>query len=119
MINVQTIAEANAISNKIRVRKVANGYDVYVLGDVVPPLPQSDNTVPQKVTPRQIRLALNNAGLRETVENAVANSDQATKDWWEYSLDIERKNPLIISMATTLNITEQQLDNLFVLAATL
>ena len=119
MINVHTLAETNAIQNKIRVRKVANGYDVYVLGDVVPPLPQSDNTVPQRVTPRQIRLALNNAGLRETVENSVANSDQNTKDWWEYALDIERNNPLIISMAATLNITEQQLDNLFVSADSL
>lgn len=119
MINVQTIQQANEIKNKIRVRKVSSGYDVYVRGDVVPPLPQSDNTVPQKVTPRQIRLALNDAGLRDAVEQAVTASDQSVKDWWEYSLDIERKNPLIILMAAALNITEQQLDNLFISAATL
>ena len=46
MINVQTIQQANEIKNKIRVRKVANGYAVYVRGDVVPPLPHQDNNVP-------------------------------------------------------------------------
>lgn len=46
MIIVQTIQQANEIKNKIRVRKVANGYAVYVRGDVVPPLPHQDNNVP-------------------------------------------------------------------------
>ena len=46
MITVQSANEANAIPNKIRVRKVASGYDVYVRGDVVPPLPHQDNNVP-------------------------------------------------------------------------
>lgn len=46
MILVQTLAEANEIQNKIRTRKVANGYAVYVRGDVVPPLPHQDNNVP-------------------------------------------------------------------------
>lgn len=119
MIIVQTLAEANEIQNKIRTRKVANGYAVYVRGDVVPELSQSQSNVPAVVTPRQIRLALNAAGLRETVEQAVAAGSQDLEDWWEYSLDIERKNPLIISMAAALNITEQQLDSLFIAAATL
>ncbi len=117
MIIVQTLAQANEIQNKIRTRKVANGYAVYVRGDVVPELLQSQSTVPAVVTPRQIRLALNDAGLRETVEQAVAASDQAIKDWWEYALDIERNNSLIKAMAAQLGITEQQLDALFVAAA--
>ena len=116
MIIVQTLAEANEIQNKIRTRKVANGYAVYVRGDVVPELSQSQSNVPAVVTPRQIRLALNAAGLRDAVENAVAASDQAIKDWWEYALDIERKHPLIESMAQQLGITDQQIDTLFVAA---
>lgn len=43
MTIVQTLAEANEIQNKIRTRKVANGYAVYVRGDVVPELPQQSN----------------------------------------------------------------------------
>ncbi len=117
MIIVQTLAEANEIQNKIRTRKVANGYAVYVRGDVVPELPQSQSNVPAVVTPRQIRLALNDAGLRDTVEQAVTASDQSVKDWWEYALDIERNNQLVVSMATQLGISSAQLDALFVAAA--
>lgn len=71
------------------------------------------------VTPRQIRLALNAAGLRATVENAVKAGNQDIKDWWEYALEIERNHPLIVGMAAQLGITEQQLDELFTLAVTL
>lgn len=71
------------------------------------------------VTPRQIRLALNQTGLRSTVEQAVAGGSQDLKDWWEYALDIERDNALVVGMAAQLGITEQQLDDLFRLAATL
>ena len=69
------------------------------------------------VTPRQIRLALSQMGLRSTVEQAVASGNQDLKDWWEYALEVERNHPLIVSMATQLNVTEQQLDGLFTLAA--
>lgn len=75
--------------------------------------------VPAVVTPRQIRLALNQIGLRQTVEQAVAAGSQDLKDWWEYALDIERNNALVVGMAQQLGITEQQLDDLFKLAATL
>ena len=76
-------------------------------------------TVPESVSPRQIRLALNATGLRVTVESAVASGTQDLKDWWEYALDIERNHALINGMAAQLNITEQQIDDLFRLAATL
>ena len=75
--------------------------------------------VPESVTPRQIRLALNASGFRQTVEQAVAAGSQDLRDWWEYALDIERNHQLIESMATQLGIAEQQLDDLFRLAATL
>jgi len=77
------------------------------------------NPVPQTVSPRQIRLALNQLGLRATVEQAVASGSQDLRDWWEYALDIERNNALVIGMAGQLGITEQQLDDLFRLASTL
>lgn len=74
---------------------------------------------PSCVTPRQIRLALTQAGLRSVVEQAVAGGSQDLKDWWEYALEIERNNSLVVGMAQQLGITEQQLDDLFRLAATL
>jgi len=77
------------------------------------------NPVPATVSPRQIRLALNQLGLRATVEQAVASGSQDLRDWWEYALDIERNNALVIGMAGQLGITEQQIDELFRLAAAL
>lgn len=87
---------------------------VMLTGADIPPQPAQS-----MITPRQIRLALNQLGLRETVEQAVASGSQDLRDWWEYALDIERNNALVIGMAGQLGITEQQLDDLFRLAATL
>lgn len=77
-----------------------------------PPAP-----VPDVVTPRQIRWALNAAGLRGTVEGAIAAADQNTKDAWEFSNEVRRDNPLLNSLAAALGMTSEQLDDLFRLAA--
>lgn len=72
--------------------------------------------VPESVTPRQIRWALNASGLRATVEGAVANADQDTRDAWEFSNEIRRDNPLLNSLAAAMGMTSAQLDDLFKLA---
>lgn len=74
--------------------------------------------VPQEVTPRQARLALLQATLLDEVELLLVN-DKAMQIWWEYSLDIKRDHPHIIAMGTALRMTEQQLDDLFILAGSL
>lgn len=71
--------------------------------------------VPKALTPRQIRLVLNQYGLRANVETAVANStDYNIKDWWEYSLEYLRDNTILVGMATTLGLTDTQLDQMFI-----
>ena len=76
--------------------------------------------VPQTLTPRQIRMQLTNSGLRQQVEDIVANSnDYALKDWWEYSLDYKRDNPILIDMATQLELTDEQIDDMFIQASKL
>jgi hypothetical protein len=69
------------------------------------------------VTPRQIRMALTRAGLRTTVEAAVAAGDQDLKDWYEYSNEFNRDNPLVDQMATAIGQTPAQIDALWELAA--
>lgn len=76
-------------------------------------------TVPEQVTPRQIRQALTRAGLRAAVEYAVSQSDQDTKDWWEYSTVFERHNPQVIAMAVALGVSDSQVDDLWRLGDTL
>lgn len=75
--------------------------------------------VPAKVTPRQFRRALRQAGLRDAVEAAIANADEEMQDTWKYAVSIERAHPMLIEVATLLNVTSGQLDDLFRLAATL
>lgn len=76
-------------------------------------------TVPQSITPRQARLVLNASGLRDSVEAAVAASSRDVRDFWEYALEIERDNALLLELSAGLGITSGQLDALFAQAATL
>jgi hypothetical protein len=71
------------------------------------------------VSPRQIRQALTRAGLRASVEAAVAAGDQDLKDWWEFSTTFERLNPQVTAMGAALGVSDAQLDDLWTLASTL
>lgn len=73
-------------------------------------------TVPQSVSPRQIRRALNNAGLLAMVEVAVAAADKATQIDWEFGLEVRRDWPVLNSMAVSLGMTSDQVDQLFIAA---
>lgn len=85
---------------------------------VVPHEPVPAPIVP--VSPRQIRQAMTRAGIRQQVEDAIAASnDYDLKDWYEYATEFERGNPAVAQLAAALNISEQQLDDLWRLAATL
>jgi hypothetical protein len=71
------------------------------------------------VSPRQIRQALTRAGLRASVEAAVAAGDQDTKDWYEFSTSFERLNPQVTAMGAALGVSDAQLDDIWILGATL
>lgn len=80
-------------------------------------------TMPTSVTMRQARLALLGAGLLQTVNDAVAGmpgvEGQAARIEWEYSQEVHRNKALVQALAPVLNLTDAQLDQLFVTAATL
>ena len=71
------------------------------------------------VSPRQIRQALTRAGLRASVEAAVAAGDQDTKDWYEFATQFERSSPIVAALGVALSVTSAQLDDLWTLAGTL
>lgn len=75
--------------------------------------------VPQSVSPRQIRQALTRTGLRASVEAAVAAGDQDTKDWYEFATAFERSNPVVSALGAALNVSDEQLDALWILADSL
>jgi hypothetical protein len=93
-------------------------YTTWVLAGNTPSIQHYEAPiVPTSVTPRQIRLALNILGIRNTVEEAVSVASQDIKDTWNYSTEIDRNNPLIAGMANTLGLAEAQVDSLFILAS--
>lgn len=79
--------------------------------------------VPQAVTMRQARLALLNANKLSDVQ-VVINSlpePQKTKAQieWDYSQEVQRSNGFVAVIGPALGLTEDQIDDLFILAATL
>lgn len=91
-----------------------------VLPYVAPPTP-----VPQSVTKRQARLALLGAGLLDDVEAAIENitdpmQKRVAQIDWETADSVERSWPMLVQLAKgMLGMTDQQLDELFIAAATL
>tara|TARA_R110000868_G_scaffold25246_2_gene98512 strand:- start:2383 stop:2745 length:363 start_codon:yes stop_codon:yes gene_type:complete len=78
--------------------------------------PQS---VPQRITMRQARLALLGAGLLAAVNVGITGMSQAAQIEWEYAATVERTNPLIAALASALALTPGQVDALFVAGAAL
>lgn len=80
--------------------------------------------VPAVVTMRQARIALLRAGLLSQVDAAIAampaetGGDEA-RITWAYGAEVRRDGPLIGQLAPGLGLTDEQIDNLFIEAATL
>lgn len=71
-------------------------------------------TLPSRLTMRQTRLALLNAGLLDQVMASISQMPQASQIEWEFASSVDRDNPLVASLAAALQLTTQQLDNLFI-----
>lgn len=77
-------------------------------------------TVPESVTPRQIRLALIDRGIMpeqitailEAIEDVTLRAKSLAE--WEYALEIRRDDPLIDQLSSELNFTDTEVDNLFI-----
>lgn len=76
--------------------------------------------VPTSITQRQCRLMLVQIGKYQEAVAFIENSqDDTIKIEWEYASIIERSNPLVSHLGTQLELTKEQLDNLFVEASKL
>lgn len=75
--------------------------------------------IPEVISPRQFRQSLTYYTFRTNVENAVAASDQNTKDWYQYAPQFERHHPEVLAMAQQLGYTSAQLDEVWTYGATL
>lgn len=75
--------------------------------------------VPEIVTALQARLALNQSGLRSTIETWVNGQNQEIQDYWHYSSTVHRNHAIITGAMSELGITSEQMDGLFILAGSL
>lgn len=77
------------------------------------------NPVPQRVTMRQARLALLNAGLLDDVEVVIAAAGREAQLEWEYAAVVDRSNPAVAIAQQQKALTDAQIDDLFREAAKL
>jgi len=77
--------------------------------------------LPRVATARQIRLALLDAGLLDSVQTAFDDLKEPLKTKaqieWEYATEIDKNSPLIQKLYPKLGLSEEQLDDLFVAAS--
>ena len=72
----------------------------------------------QVITMRQARLQLLEVGLLDDVEALVA-LDRKSQIEWEYASEVYKQSPLIETVKGGLNLTDTQIDNMFVEASKL
>lgn len=100
---------------------IQNG-DTVVVADYVPP-PAPEPQIPNSITARQARLALHSIGQLANVQTAIASLPAGEKEVaeieWEYASSIERNHSFVDSLAGALGLTETEIDELFILGATM
>ncbi len=74
--------------------------------------------IPQIITMRQARLQLLEVGLLDDVE-ALVTLDRKSQIEWEYTSEVYKQSSLIEMVKGALNLTDTQIDNMFVEASKL
>ena len=77
------------------------------------------STVPDQVSAGQLIKALSNVGLLAQVDAVVAQADTLTQRLWARAAIFPRNDPMVAAIATALNVSSTELDNLFRLAKNL
>lgn len=86
-----------------------------------PPPPADEDGIPL-LTPRQIRLGLLAAGIgADVIVHALmaTEASDAAMIEWQYATAFHRNHPLVLEVAEALELSSEQIDDLWVYAATL
>lgn len=75
-------------------------------------------TIPIKITRLQAKLQLLEIGLLDEVEDLVAQ-DRKVQLYWKEADNFYRTDSILLSMATAIGLTDEQLDELFIEASKL
>ena len=82
-------------------------------------IPEIVISIPQEVTKFQAKVALYQAGMLEAVEAEISKPEtqMEMKLAWQDAQTFKRTSSFVNGMASLLGLTDQQVDDLFVLAA--
>ena len=113
-------AEAVATGATDIIKESETLYRCYFAGEIERPVPP-ENPVPPEVTPLQALLAIDQAGMSAAFDAWATDPARtfAEKAFIQRAQIWRRDDPLMIGGATALGMTSAQLDELFILAATL
>lgn len=103
---------------KFNVEKNSFEYVEIIKPVVEEEVPVDENTVPVKITRLQAKLQLLEIGLLDEVGEMV-KQDRRVELYWSDAQSIERNHPILNQMATSLGLTDEQLDDLFIEASKL
>ena len=97
-----------------------NGDQLETLPDLLPEHAAAiyTETIPHEITIRQAVLALREAGYLAAVETWVTTLDGELEIYWKRSQTVRRDHAFVESARIELGLTQQQMDQLFILAAT-
>ena len=97
-----------------------NGGQLETLADFLPDHAAAAyaETVPREITMRQAVLALREAGYLAAVKSWVASVGGELEIYWDTSPVFRRNHAFVESARVELGLTQQQMDQLFILAAT-
>lgn len=83
--------------------------------------PPASVSVPSKVTMRQARLALHEAGLLVGVETAIDALPEphriTARIEWDFSSEVFRDKPFVLMLGQALGLSPEDIDQLFISAA--
>lgn len=81
--------------------------------------PPPGTVIPFSVTPFQAKAALLQAGLLETVQQAIAAASPIAQLAWSDATEFTRDSPTIAALSAQLGLTSTQVDELFIAAASI
>lgn len=80
--------------------------------------PSSIPSVPQSITRIQAMKVMKSMGLWDTFKAVIA-SNQDAQDEWDLAIQLDRGNEFVTALMPVLNLTSEQLDELFIQASKL
>lgn len=109
---VQRISDGAFIPND-PANNDTRAYEAWVSEGGVPEPYLAPATVVTQVTPRQVRLMLHSMGLLDQVNAGIDAVGGAAKITWEYATIINRNDPLLKTIGTALNLSDEQINEMF------